>query len=235
MTVSFLLRARRHRRGLCALVGLVVIVPMAGNAQAVDPLAAERTRADLVLALGHPRTDCVASRPGLELCEWSLGNRDAAWKELARTIGTDARVAVVCELPADGSPRAAGSCTLHPRESNHAPWALPNVAASRRGSGSLAERRAARERVSQRAQATLAQARTLVEISRLIGAAPDQCLEIEPGLQSCLWRATSRTFGHGMLAATIEAPRRKKLRLECRLPTDDTPREANSCSVEIGV
>jgi hypothetical protein len=98
----------------------------------------------------------------------------------------------------------------------------------------VADRRAARERVSQRAQATLAQAGTLLEISHLVGAAPDECVSAGPGLRSCLWRATSRTLGHGMLAATIEAPSRKKVRLEGRLPDGGTPRAAGSCKVEIG-
>jgi hypothetical protein len=99
----------------------------------------------------------------------------------------------------------------------------------------VADRRAARERVARRANATLAEARTLLEISLLIGEAPDECSPAEPGIRVCLWRATSRTRGHGMLAATIEAPSRKKLRLECRLPADGSAREPGSCKVEIGV
>ena len=231
MNTRFPLRIRAR---LPALVALLLAQPTAGGAQEPEPLASQRTRGELLAVYGEPRVPCVAIRPGLELCEWSLGNREPAWRPLARSIGTDARVAILCELPTDGGARAPGSCTLYPRESDHAPWALPNVAPSRRGSGSVAERRAKREEISKRARATLAEAGTLLEISRLVGAAPDECVALQPGLRSCLWRATSRTRGHGLLAATIEAPRRKKVRLVCRLPADDAPRAPDSCEVEIG-
>jgi len=220
---------------LGALVAMLSIAPPGAAARDGDPLAAQRTRGDLMVALGRPADRCISTTAGLELCEWSLGNRDAAWKALARSIDTRARVNVLCELPDDGGARAPGSCSVYPRESDAATWALPNLHPTRRGDSSVAARRAARESVAQRAEATLAQARTLLELSHLVGAAPDECRPVGPGLRSCLWRATSRTLGHGMLAATIEAPQRKKLRLECLLPADGTARPPGSCKVEIGV
>lgn len=222
-------------RSLGALAAMLLTPPIAARAQDVDVLAAQRTRAALEASLGRPPARCIDSNPGLELCEWQLGDRDLAWKPLARSIDSDSRINVLCEVPTDGSARAPGSCSVYPRSSDHSRWALPNLHPSRRGDGTVADRRAARERVTRRAEATLAQARTLLEISLLIGEAPDQCLSAQPGIRICLWRATSRTLGHGMLAATIEAPRRKKLRLECRLPADGTPREPGSCEVAIGV
>jgi hypothetical protein len=227
--------APRIARALGALAAMLLNAPIGAFAQDADVLPAQRTRADLEVFLGGAPARCIASTAGLELCEWQLGDRASAWKPLARSIDTRARINVLCELPADGSSRAPGSCSAYPRESDHSPWALPNLHPSRRGDASVADRRAARERVAQRAEATLAQASTLLEISRLIGQAPDQCLPPQSGIRTCLWRATSRTLGHGMLAATIEAPRRKKLRLECRLPADGSAREAGSCEVEIGV
>jgi hypothetical protein len=221
-------------RALGALAAIWLHAPIGALAQDVDVLAAQRTRADLEVFLGRPPVRCIASRAGLELCAWQLGNRDREWKPLARSIDTRARVNVLCEVPADGSARAPGSCSVHPCESDHSPWALPNLHPSRRGDASVADRRAARERVARRAQATLDDARTLLEISLLVGEAPDECRSAQPGVRTCLWRATSRTHGHGMLAATIEAPRRKKVRLECRLPADGTAREPGSCEVEIG-
>jgi len=220
---------------LGALVAMLAIAPQGAAAQDGDPLAAQRTRGELVATLGRAADRCIPTTPGLELCEWALGNRDVAWKPLARSIDTRARINVLCELPEDGGARAPGSCSVYPRESDHAPWALPNLHPTRRGDASVAARRAARERVTQRARETLAQARTLLELSRLVGAAPDECLPVAPGVRSCVWRATSRTLGHALLAATIEAPRRKKVRLECLLPADGSPRAADSCEVEIGV
>jgi hypothetical protein len=226
--------ASRIARVLGAFGAALALASTDAAAQDADVLAAQRTRSELELALGRPPERCVATTAGLALCQWALGDRDPAWKALARSIDTRARVVVLCELPANGSGRAPGSCSVYPRESNQSAWALPNLHPTRRGDASVADRRAARERVSQRAQATLAQAGTLLELSRLVGAAPDECVSAGPGMRSCLWRATSRTLGHGMLAATIEAPSRKKVRLECRLPDDGAPRAAGSCKVEIG-
>jgi hypothetical protein len=227
--------APRTWSALAALAAILLGAPAGAGAQDADVLAAQRTRVELDAFLGRPAARCIASSAGLELCEWQLGNRDAAWRPLARSIDTDSRINVLCEIPADGAARAPGSCWLYPRRSDHGPWTIPNLQPTKSSGGSVADRRAARERLVRRAEAALAQARTLLEISRLIGAAPDACVPAEPGARTCLWRATSRTWGHGMLAATIEAPRRKKLRLECRLPADGGPRGADSCKVEIGV
>ena len=225
----------RHGWRSCALAAMLLSAPTEIRAQEADVLAAQRTRAALEVFLGQPALRCIASNPGLELCEWPLGNRDPVWEPLARSIDTRSRINVLCEVPADGTARAPGSCSVHPRESDHRPWTIPNLQPTRHSGGTVADRRAARERLVRRAEATLAQARTLLEISRLIGAAPDQCLSAPSGVRTCLWRATSRTQGHGMLAASIEAPRRKKLRLECRLPADGNPREPGSCEVTIGI
>lgn len=217
-----------------ALAALLLSATLPARAHDADALAAQRTRAALEAALGAVPERCVASREGLELCQWSLGSRDAAWKALARSIDTDSRVNVLCELPADGGARAPGSCSVHPRRSDTDPWTLPNPRPTKNSTRSLADRRAARERLQRRADAMLGQARTLLEISLLIGQAPDQCVSPQPGVRTCLWRATSHTQGHAMLAATIDAPRRKKLRLECRLPADASPRAPDSCRVEVG-
>jgi hypothetical protein len=96
--------------------------------------------------------------------------------------------------------------------------------------------REARERVKREAHARIAAARTLVALSRLVGAAPDQCVPspLDPGRQVCLWRATSQTQGHGTLAVSVLAPLQKKVRMSCELPLDGGPRDADSCFVEEG-
>jgi len=225
----------RNGRRSWALAVMLLSAPTDAWTQEIDVLAGQRTRAELVVFLGQAELRCVASSPGLELCEWPLGSRDPAWETLARSIDTGSRLNVLCELPADGSARAPGSCSLHPRRSDAHPWRLPNLVPTKYSGKTRADLRADRERLVRRAEATLAQARTLLEISRLLGAAPDQCVAAQPGVRTCLWRATSRTQGHGMLAASIEAPQRKKLRLECLLPSDGTPREPGSCKVTIGI
>jgi hypothetical protein len=231
-------RARISALGIaCALGAHAVALGGAATdarARGADALAAQATRAELDAFLGQPPALCVASDAGLELCEWRLSSRDPAWTSLAASIGTDSRVNVLCEIPGGGAARAPGSCSVHPRRSARRGWEIPNLVVRKGSNQSRADRRAARERLVRRAEAMLAEAETLVELSRLVGAAPDQCRGLESGTRSCLWRATSRTEGHGMLAASILAPQRKKVRLECRLPAGGAPRGAGSCKVEIG-
>ena len=217
-----------------ALAALLLGAPAAARSEAPEALDAQRTRAELDVLFGRPPASCVAVGAGLSLCQWWLGDRDPAWASLARSIDTSARVNVLCVVPDDGGARAPGSCTVHPRRSQRQGWEVPNLHPPRRGDPPLEDRRAARERLALRAEAELAQAETLLELSRLVGAAPDQCLSPQPAIRSCVWHATSRTEGHGMLAARIAAPKRKKVRLECRLPADGAPRSAESCRVEIG-
>ncbi|MHC4448388.1 MAG: hypothetical protein ACYSXF_11520 [Planctomycetota bacterium] len=75
---------------------------------------------------------------------------------------------------------------------------------------------------------------TLADLSRLVGAAPDECTAASGGLRFCLWRTTNRTFGHGTLAMWIGASKGKKIRLRCLLPDDGSPRRPGSCSAEVG-
>ena len=67
-----------------------------------------------------------------------------------------------------------------------------------------------------------------------MGAVPNECSPQSGGLQVCLWRASARTYGHGTLAMSIGAPKTKRVRMHCRLPTDGGHRAPDSCSVEIG-
>jgi hypothetical protein len=225
-------------RGIACIAGALALILSTASADAEpgagDLLDAQRTRAALESFIGRPPAHCIASGAGLDLCEWRLGNRDPAWASLAAAIDTAYRLNVLCEIPSDGSARAQGSCSVHPRRSERSGWAVPNLHPNRRGESTVSERRAARERLALRAEAALAKAETLIEISRLVGAAPDQCRSQGPGTRTCLWRATSQTQGHAILAAGIAAPKRKKVRLECRLPADGSARRADSCKVEIG-
>ena len=75
---------------------------------------------------------------------------------------------------------------------------------------------------------------TLVELSRLLGAAPNQCQSGSAGQQTCLWRTTSQTFGHGTLVVWIGATQRQKIRFHCILPTDGSERAPGSCSAHLG-
>jgi hypothetical protein len=182
---------------------------------------------------GRPPFICVMSSGTTELCQWQLGNRDAGWAPLAATIDTGDQANLICELPNDGSPRAAGSCSVHARRSNRGQFPIPSASSvrSRRPKERPAE---ARERYKRLTNQSLAQAHTLPELARLIGAVPNECSPQASESQVCLWRATATTYGHGTLAMSIDAPKSKRLRMRCQLPTDGSERTPDSCSVQIG-
>lgn len=162
----------------------------------------------------NPRI-CVATGAGTELCEWPLGKRDRGWEPLADAIATSDRINLLCELPPAPSPREPESCTVHPRRSNRYSW-----------KGVQGEQQAV-------AAAALDAARTLPDMSRLMGAAPESCVGAAEGLR-CLWRTDDQTFGHGTLAVWIGAPLSKKVRLRCIFPADGSPRRVEACAAEIG-
>lgn len=208
-------------------------------------LADYRTRDQLAQFVGAAPGSCVACSRASELCEWRAGPDQPGFRPLAglleRSGGGDS-VSLLCELPRSGSARSRDSCSVHPRRSDRDRWDVPTGSMSSTRATRTWDRmkptdlRAARERVASEANARIAAARTLVALSRLVGAAPDQCVPspLDPGRQVCLWRATSQTQGHGTLAVSVLAPLQKKVRMSCELPLDGGPRDADSCFVEEG-
>ena len=205
-----------------------------GQARVERALADVTSRDALDRFTGVPAEVWVSSGPGTELCEWRLGKRDPGWAALATAIGSDDRINLLCDLPSDGAPRGRGACSVHPRRTNRAKWVMPRGIDSKGARASGESKRQARQRYRQIASAALAEAGTLVELSRLVGAAPDQCTERASQDRVCLWRTTSHTWGHGTLVMSIGAPKRKKVRMECRLPSDGRRRASDSCRVEVG-
>jgi hypothetical protein len=205
----------------------------AGRARADDLLADHRTRDELSDFLGVDRFTCVAATSTTDLCQWSAGNRARGWAPLARTIQTDDAINLICELPRDGSARPSGSCAVYPRRSNRAHWSVKK-SGSRKTTRQAEAEKAAGEKMARQARRALDDARTLVELTRLVGAIPDQCTSRSPGLRACLWRATARTYGHGTLAAASGHSARKKLRLRCHLPRAGGERSRESCRIEVG-
>ena len=238
--------SRRHGWiAACLLVGWASAAVSAPPAPKLrDPEAQARVERVLADATSRDALDrftgvspavCVASGPGTELCEWRMGSRDAGWASLAGAIGSKARINLLCDLPTDGAPRGRGACSAHPKRSNRSAWVMPRGIDTKGARPSCESKRQARQRYGRIANAALAEAVTLVELSRLVGAAPDQCTESASQLRVCLWRASSHTWGHGTLVMSIDAPKRKKIRMECRLPTDGSRRAPDSCGVEVGV
>jgi hypothetical protein len=184
----------------------------AGQASVDGLLANALTEGEITLYLGPTPVTCVETTPGTKLCEWRVGGRERAWEALAQAIDTPDQVAILCELPGGGSARAPGSCVAYPRRSDR--WLYGGEDEQQRAA-------AAKERV--------ASARTLSEISHLLGAAPVDCAALRDGRRLCTWAANSRTYGHGTLSVGLGLGKRKSLRYRCELPGDGGPRGLESC------
>jgi hypothetical protein len=195
-------------------------------------LAGYRTERALTAFLGRPPTACVPATRTTRLCEWVLGNRDHGWQELADAVGTSDRVGVLCELPPDDGERVDGACTGHERRSNRSRYRVGKR--TTRTASERAARKRAIEELGEQASAELAGARTLLELSRLLGAAPSSCYEVDDETQRCTWRLTAHERGHGTVAASIGADLSKKVRLRCELPRDGSARAEGSCTGQIG-
>jgi hypothetical protein len=205
--------------------------PEAAVAQLLADRPDERAVSEFTGLVG-PR--CLASASETDLCEWRVDREGAGWEPLARAIGSQDALALICELPRSGEPRARDSCTAHPRRSNRGAWELPGHGSGKSAPDFAARRAEVAERYRQTADRLVAHADTLARLSRLMGALPDACSPLSSGEQLCVWRTTSHTQGHGTLMAWIGALKRQKIRLGCRLPTDGSPRAPGSCQAQVG-
>ena len=192
--------------------------PIGSDISVEKRLAAWTTAFEISQYVGPFPRICFQAGSGNELCEWQAGDRDPGWSSLAAAIGTRDRINVLCEVPQSGEPRAPGSCTAHPRRSNRYSWKW--------GEG----QRAIHQKTAAKA---FDNARSLTEMSRLMGSAPEGCVTSHAQL-ICLWRTDDQTFGHGTLAMWIRAPISKKIRLRCIFPLDGSPRGVESCSASVG-
>jgi hypothetical protein len=190
--------------------------------------ARDRAALDALLQIGPLR--CYEVGAAGELCEWQLARSDAGWRPVARALGTRDRISVLCVVPANGSAREAGACSAHNRRSNRDRWKVQR----RPGNKRRVDIKRSREHGQRLAAGMLAEAKTLVELSRLMGESPSECAASASG-RVCLWRTTSHTWGHGTLAMIGDIDNIKKVRLECTLPNGIAPRSANACSIEEGV
>jgi len=202
-------------------VALAAAVPLAcggANQSGTAHLEDLTTRVAISEFVGGDAERCVFSAPGLELCTWLIEEGDDAWPALAETSVAGGDLNLLCELPLDGSPRADGSCHAHARSAQAAgPASLPPVGAA----GSLENRREAEKR--------LGEALTILEISRLIGDAPETCRTGQE-VQTCEWSAAEGSAGYALLAALVDdAGSGPAVRLRCVVPLDGAARATDSC------
>jgi hypothetical protein len=219
-----------------SLVSANPVRPPAEYQAAVEEFLAPATTKSMIRdKVGIRAERCIESSPTTELCQWSLRDREWGWQPLARAIHTRDRVALVCELPVDGSPRTHGSCTAHPKRSNRSLFTPKGAGPGRNPKGALRKKRAAsRDETQNIAQSWLDGARTLAEMSHLMGALPSVCEPPSNGERMCVWRGTARVYGHGTIAASIKVAGSKKVRLHCRFPIDGSERAADSCFARLG-
>ncbi len=204
-------------RRLCVLIAVIETAAIIGAAaapahaeSAEELLAPYRTKRALYVFLDKRAPTCAPIDTEREFCSWRLSNDRDSWEQLADTIGAGERFALACVLPRSGADRRPGSCTAR-------------VAGKGRRIG------------VDEAEAALANARTFLELARLVGTSPDQCQAVGDDERECIWRVSSYSPGYEQIAGLLGT--RKKVRLTCTLPieTRSVPdREPESCRAAIG-
>jgi len=178
----------------------------------LDSLREGATRDDVMRLAGTSPQRCVYSGPDRELCRWEIEGQLVTPGSQA---GAGRVVALVCDLPTQASDTPSGQCFARPAASSDG--ALPAVSSA----GENTER-------ARRAAAALAEARTVVDLSRLVGDAPDAC-HTRWGGQVCSWSLDAGDAGAQDLASLTQGVGAKQLR--CLLPLDSAQRKPESCVV----
>ena len=171
---------------------------------------------------GGPPERCFMAAPDRKVCRWLVEGRLMSGKSPTRP-GGEAGLVLVCELRRGAADDP--ECVAHALDTADArpqdAAGLPPVSAAS-GSDSLEQRRT-------RARIELSVARTLVELSHLVGDVPDLC-RTGLGIQNCEWQLRPESEGHERLAVLGATDAAATLR--CAVPLDGTPRRADTCSLD---
>ncbi len=202
-------------RGIAAVLlaitaGLAVPTPCsAGGGEEI--LAPYKTKRALYHFLHDRAPTCAPIDAEHEVCSWRLSDDRENWELLATAIGARERFALLCILDQSNDDREPGSCRAR-------------VA----GKGKLVSADASK--------AALERAHTFLELVELVGTSPDKCESVGDGMRECVWRVTSYSPGYEVIAGHLKT--RKKMRLTCRLPNENTVarrgREPGSCQAKVG-
>lgn len=204
------------------------------NSVAVDALLKPyRKLAQISAYTGEEPERCIEASKGMQLCTWIVTSGQASWGKFSSMLGSDASVTLLCQLPSRGGKRDKGSCSVHANASAKDPWdaAMDDWLEKNGVSGNLFKRGERAEARTKRAGEILAEARTALAISRLVGSAPTSCTGIGT-VRTCLWKATRTVEGYPLLSDLLDS--NKKIRLWCDVPEDRSPRAAQSCRAEVG-
>lgn len=146
-----------------ALLATLCLIPSptrASDERVADRLRRYQTPDAVSEFLGSEPRNCVPGSPTTQVCSWVLGKRDKpGWRMLRRLLHTRDRIRLVCTFTTP--PSEEDRCVARPRRTNRKRW--ESSSPSRRQS------------LAERAQAALRTARTIAEMSVLMGIGPDSC------------------------------------------------------------
>lgn len=194
-------------------------------------LEPHRTLSEMNVFVGSAPERCEVVSNTTQMCVWSLSKAESGWRPLAATLATGDRLNLLCEFSKGDGQRGEVSCSAHPKRSNRSYFRSRLRMNDKRMSRTIRKKIAKEE--AEKSNALLATARTVFELSTLVGTIPDQCFQNEEKV-FCTWGSDAGTYGHGTLAMAIEASFSKKVKLRCSLPADGQARSKDSCQVAIG-
>lgn len=195
-------------------VGVLMVGDSRGEIADLVAVAQRARRAELVRFAGGEPDRCVYASPGRELCRWRI---DGSVVVASGSSPVDGRVNLVCELPADALSDEPGSCFVRAQTASAEQTELPPVSAA-----------ADRAQRASHAAGILAEARTVTELSLIVGDAPDACHTLYGG-QLCRWSLGVGIAARERLSAL--APGEGPLELRCLLPLEGVERLQQSCAV----
>ena len=207
-------------------LGSVLLAAIGGIAFAGSDGGSRELRAvltDLVQFAGGEPERCVFAGPDRQICRWEMEGRlltgDSSQNSSkdshrdSNNASSSNRVHLICETRiGEAAPGADdGACSVYP--------VLAEEIRSADATGTTARRDTAQR---------LVEARTVTELSDLVGDIPDDCAT-GTGTQLCQWRLDESTIGRLQLQQLAEtvAP----VHLRCELPLDGEPRAVGSCGM----
>jgi hypothetical protein len=151
--------------------------------------------------------------PGV--CAWQIYERLVTFDQLAERYEQRRPFAVVCALAPGSTVPTVASCSatsmLRHSVSSDTPSRLRKKATA----------------------AMMNSARTLAEMTHVVGDVPEGCTSLPSGGLVCQWAVLRTTPGQRTIARWGRMNERKMLRLICRFPSASAPRGEDSCKVSL--
>ena len=185
-----------------AVIALVLAIALPARAQEyLDDLPALSTK------LGAKPMYCATTLPDRQICTWH-----------------DRSFHLVCEFDGAGK-RTGAPCSRQP--DNVSMGTFPRTSAKDQD----AKMQRSKPILADAARTQLDDARSVEQVSAVIGAGPIWCHRGD--LMTCSWHAVRRTPGYRRLARIADAPG-KQLNVHCLFEVDGSARDKGSCTVLVG-